>query len=30
MWKNFEDIALIPKKFNIAGSEYQVKLDCSS
>ena len=30
MWKNFEDITLIPKKFNIAGSEYQVKLVESS
>ena len=30
MWKNFEDITLIPKKFNIAGSEYTVTLADSS
>ena len=30
MWKNFEDVALIPKKFTIAGSEYEVKIVESS
>lgn len=30
MWKNFEDIALIPKRFTIAGSEYKVKTVDSS
>ena len=30
MWKNFEDTALIPKKFTIAGSEYNVTLVDSS
>ena len=26
MWKNFEDLALIPKKFTVGGSEYEVEL----
>ena len=30
MWKNFEDTALIPKRFTIAGSEYNVKFVNSS
>jgi hypothetical protein len=30
MWKNFEDTALIPKRFAIAGSEYNVKFVNSS
>ena len=30
MWKNFEDTALIPKKFTIAGSDYTVKFVESS
>ena len=30
MWKNFEDITLIPKRFTIAGSEYEVKMVESS
>ena len=30
MWKNFDDIALIPEKFCIAGSKYTVNLVNSS
>ena len=30
MWKNFENITLIPKKFTISGSEYDVQLVESS
>ena len=26
MWKDFEDLALIPKKFTVGGSEYTVKI----